>query len=122
MQIGNKSIELVWPGLFYAIPAILLFLVMPGFLIFSLCKYSSASKLRKIPYIPLCMVGPFVICGVIPFLLSIMGFFRLTDSGVFETYVAFSSIFGEYSNYVWTLFTGVVVYGIHRYLKNHGKK
>jgi hypothetical protein len=122
MQIGNKNVELVWPGLFYAGPAILLFIVMPGFLIFALYKYSSASKLRKIAYVPLCILGPLVIYGLIPFLLSIVGFFRVTDSGIFETYVAFSTIFGDYSNYVWTLLTGVVVYGICRYLKKHEKK
>ena len=121
MQIGNKNIELVWPGLFHAIPAILLFIVMPCFLIFALYKYSPASKLRKIAYTPLCILGPFLICGLIPLLLSISGFFEVSDSGVFERYVALSTIFGDYSNYVWTLLTSFVVYGIHKYLKKHQK-
>ena len=121
MQIGNKNIELVWPGLLHAIPAILLFIVMPCFLIFALYKYSSTSKLRKIAYTPLCILGPFVIWGLIPLLLSI-GFFQVSDSGLFETYVALSTIFGDYSNYVWTLLTSFVVYGIYKYLKKNQKE
>ncbi len=123
MQIGNINIELAWPGLFNAAPAILLFIVMPCFLVFALFRYSSASQFRKIAYTPLCILGPFLISGLIPLLLAISGFIVVSNSGVFERYVALSTIFGDHSNYVWTFLTGFVVYGIYNHLrKSHRKK
>ena len=126
MQIGNKNVELVWPGLFDAAPAILLFVVMPSFLIYGLFKYSSASKLRKVAYIPLCILGPFLISGLIPLAIALSGFYQVSDgvkvAGVFERYSSLSTIFGIYSNYVWTLFASFVVYGIYNHLKKSTPK
>lgn len=126
MQIGNKNVELIWPGLFDATPAILLFVVMPCFLIYGLFKYSSASKLRKKAYIPLCILGPFLIFGLIPLAIALSGFYQVSDgvnvAGVFERYCSLSTIFGIYSNYVWTLLASFVIYGIYNHLRKTTQK
>lgn len=123
MRIGNGNYELIWPGWFNASPAILLFVVMPSFLIFALYRYTSLSKSKKIAYTPLCILGPPLISGLIPLAISISGFFQVSNSGVFERYVDLSTIFGIYSNYVWALLASFVVYGIYNHLrKNHKNK
>lgn len=117
MQIGNKNIELVWPGLFYGTPGILLVIVMPCFLIFALYRYTSFSKLRKIAYTPLCILGPQLLAMLFPLLISISGFIQVSNYDVFKRYVAIATLFGDYSDYVWTLLTSFVVYGIYIKLK-----
>jgi len=117
MQIGNKNIEFVWPGLFHGTPGILLVIVMPCFLIFALYRYTSVSKLRKIAYTPLCILGPFLLSTLFPLLISTSGFIQVSNSDAFERYVAIATLFGDYSNYVWTLLTSFVVYGIYIKLK-----
>jgi len=119
MNIGHQHIELVWPGWFYATPGILLVIVMPCFLIYALYRYTSISKLRKIAFTPLCIFAPILIYMLIPLLISISGFIEVSNSDALEKYIAIGSLFGDYSNYVWTILTGFVVSGIYANLKKH---
>lgn len=122
MHFGN--VELVWPGLFWAVPTLCLLIVMPSVLIFSLFKYTSMSKWKKLSLAPVCVLGPLLATCVWPLIISLSGSVRISDSGGsrradWQTTV---DLFGDYSIYVWTAVTCFSVYMIYMSIRSSHKR
>ncbi len=124
MIIGNTKIEIVWPGWFLGTPGLLLMIAMPCVLLFALYKYTSISKVRKIAFTPFCILGPFLIYSLWPLLLSLSHFVMVSapDGTTRANYSTMANLFGVYSEYVWTLLTGVIVYMIYLSLRKKSQR
>jgi len=123
MGVGMAQIRFVWPGIGPAIAPILVFVAMPIVLIFSVYRYTSIPKSRKIILIPVCVVAPVLIASVLPLLVSLSGLVRVGRDGVSgrADYITVYRMFGDYSADVWSLFSSIVVCMIAAVLRESRK-
>ena len=122
MQVGNTTVEFVWPGLLDGFPAIALLIIMPLLLICGCFRYTKLSLLKKFCLIPLALVGPLLMSSLWPLILSLSGFLRVAS--VHEqrrvNWTEASNIFGHHSIYVWTVLTFIAVLVVlHKMRSNH---
>ena len=119
-RVGSKHFDIIWPGWFLGTPGLLMMLVYPSILLFALFEYASMPLKRKFLYVPLCLIGPFLITGLLP--IPVTFFVTASNSTAFENYQAVAMMFGDFSNYVWTILTGGIVYAIYSFIKKRAVK
>ena len=112
MSFGN--VELVWPGWFWAIPSLCILIALPGVLLLTFLRYFRLSVWKKVLLVPACLIGPLVATSLWPLVLSLTGIVRVGD-GTHEwaaNWRTTSELFGDYSVYIWSLPTCLLVYAI----------
>ncbi len=114
MQVGN--VEIVWPGWFWAIPALCVLIVLPSVLLLVLFKYTRIPIWKKALCVPACLLGPLVGTSVWPLTISLTGVIRIGDSAGSRpaNWRETAELFGDYSVYVWMAPTCLVVYAVYR--------
>jgi hypothetical protein len=124
MHFGNVKVEFVWPGLFWAVPAFALLIVLPAILIFSLFKYTSMSKVKKLALTPICVFSPLLVTSLWPLILSLSGLVIVSDSNGSQRadWQTTADIFGDYSVYVWTVPTCLLIYLVFINLRSGYKR
>lgn len=116
-----KEIQLQfhWPSLFDAIPASLLFVVLPGYLIWLVFKYTSLSALKKALLAPVCLAAPFVVTAFWPLALKLSGIIEVSGPGNIQLPYGWYSreLFGRASDYVWVALTALAILVLRAGLK-----
>ena len=113
--MGETGIYLKWPGLFFAIPGMIMLIVLPAALIYIVFKRTHLKMWAKLLLIPVCIVAPLLTTALWPYLVKISGFIGATggDGTVPYDFVA-SKLFGDFSDYVWTGITTALVFFIFK--------
>lgn len=114
MRIGNY--ELIWPGTVEAIPGILLFLILPAALAYSILRHSAFSVSRRVLLILPALIAPYLLALLFPLLLSLSGMFRVSSPNGedrSQTWMEVYGTFGRYSGHVWSALSAVAVYWIY---------
>ena len=116
----GTGLHFQWPGLFFALPGLIMGLVLPAVLIFVVFRRTTLRLWTKIILIPACIIAPLLATALWPFLIKISGFIGATggDGTVLYDFVA-SKLFGDYSDYIWVGITAVIVLFI---FKRTGRK
>jgi len=117
--MDKSSLEFVMPGVIDAIPLIVIFLVLPIWLLVIVFKYSGFSKFKKVVFVPVCVVAPFIVSLAWPLAIKLSGIVGFTGPGEYDapyTWYA-TELFGEFSEYVWATLTTIAVLVIHKLVK-----
>lgn len=122
MQVGDTTVEFVWPGLLDGFPGIALLIIMPLILIYGYFRFTNLSLLKKVCLIPLALIGPMLMSSLWPLALSLSGFLRVASAHEQRrvNWTEASNIFGHHSIYVWTVLTFIAVLTVFQKLRlNH---
>jgi hypothetical protein len=108
--MAETGLHFQWPGLFFALPGLIAFVVLPAALIYIVFGRTHFRLWAKVFLIPACLIGPLLATALWPFLIKISGFIGATggDGTVPYDFVA-SKLFGDYSDYVWAGITAILV-------------
>lgn len=117
--MDKPALEFVMPGMIDAIPLIVIFLVLPIWLLVIVFRYSGISNLKKVALVPVCIVAPFVVSFIWPLAIKLSGVVGFTGPGEFDApYMWYGTeLFGEFSEYVWATLTTIAVFVVHKTVK-----
>ncbi len=118
--MGGTQLEFVWPSLPDAIPVLLIFIVLPGWLVWLVFKYTSLSRWKKALLLPVCLIAPFLVTAFWPFVLKASGIIKFTGPGDYQSPYSWyaQELFGGYSDYVWVSITALAILVLRGVLKS----
>ena len=117
--MGEMRLEFVWPSLLDAIPVLLIFVVLPGWLVWLVFKYTSLSRWKKALLLPVCLIAPFLVTAFWPFVLKASGIIKFTGPGDYQPAYSWyaQELFGRFSDYVWVSLTALTILVLRSVLK-----
>ena len=116
--MGETRLEFVWPSPPGAIQVLLILMVLPGWLIWLLFKYTSLSRWKKALLLPVCLIAPLLVTPIWPFLLAEFEIIKLTGPGDQLSYSWYRyELFGRFSDYVWMSVTALAILILQGVLK-----
>lgn len=116
--MGETRLEFVWPSLPGAIQVLLILIVLPGWLVWLLFKYTSLSRWKKALLVPVCLIAPLLVTPFWPFLLAEFEIIKLTGPGDQLSYSWYRyELFGRFSDYVWMSVTALAILALQGVLK-----
>ena len=117
------EIEFYWPGFFFALPVIVVGVVLPAWLLILVFRYTKFPILKKLLLVPVCIISPFLSMLVWPLALQLSGLIRMMPYGSSAPYFwVANELFGDWSEYVWAGISTVVVFIIHHIVKSKREK
>lgn len=122
MQPDN--VQFVWPGLFWAIQTFAIFVAMPALLLSTVFRHLPIPKVIKVVLVPFCIAGPMLLTMLWPFALSMSGLVQVggPDGSVSASYETAYYILGDYSIYLWTGITALVLYKVYSMIRSRSPK
>lgn len=114
----ETPLEFVWPSLPDAIPVLLIFVVLPGWLVWLVFMYTSLSRWKKALLLPVCMITPILVTAFWPFVLKASGI--ITGTGGHQPPYSWYSqkLFGSFSDYIWASLTALAILVVRGMLKS----
>jgi len=118
--MGKTQLEFMWPSLPDAIPVLIIFIVLPGSLIWLVFKYTTFARWKKALLLPVCLIAPFLVTAFWPFALKVSGIIKLTGPGDYQAPYGWyaQELFGRFSDYVWITLTVLVILVLRSVLKS----
>src|SRR3972149_41683 len=105
--MGKTQLEFMWPSLPDAIPVLIIFIVLPGSLIWLVFKYTTFARWKKALMLAVCLIASFFVPAFWPFALKVSGIIKRTRPGVYQApYGCYArELFARFSDYVWITLT-----------------
>jgi hypothetical protein len=118
--MGEMRLEFMWPSLLDAIPALLIFVVMPAWLVGLIFKYTSLSRWKKAILLPAGVIAPFLVTALWPFALKASGIIKFTGPEDYQPSYSWyaQELFGRFSDYVWVSLTALAILALRGLLKS----
>lgn len=118
--MGNTHLEFMWPSLPDTIPVLLIFIVLPGWLIWLVFRYTSLSRWKKYILLPICLISPLLATAFWPFVLKSSGIINFTGPGDYQPPYSWyaQELFGRVSDYVWVSITALAILALRGVLKS----
>lgn len=119
MQIGNDTVEFVWPGLSAAFPGLMLFIVLPAIMLFALVRWTHLSPAIKFLLAPFALIVPFGLCALIPAVIMLCPWLRVCSNGLSRNlyYAEAANMFGAHSIEVYGAIVSIAVVYIAYYMR-----
>ncbi len=117
--MGETRLEFVWPWQPDVIPALLIFIVLPGWLVWLVFKYTSLSRWKKALLLPVCLIAPLLVTELWPFIMKTSEIIKFTGPGNYQPPYSWyrHELFGRFSEFVWVSVTVLAILVLQGVLK-----